>query len=71
MLIVEIEKDLLQPYLPKLTLNNKTVKQNSIIINSQREFNNYTVKQISRDNSVIINVDKKLENQRKYLIMGV
>lgn len=71
MLIVEMEKDLLQPYLPKLTLNNKTVKQNSIIINSQREFNNYTVKQISRDNSVIINVDKKLENQRKYLIMGV
>ena len=48
MLIVEMEKDLLRPYLPKIVLNNKTVNQSSIIINSQRELNNYTVKQISR-----------------------
>ena len=71
MLIVEIEKDLLQPYLPKLTLNNKLVKQSNSIINTQREFNNYTVKQINRDNSVVIDVNKKIEKQRKYIIMGV
>ena len=71
MMIVEIERDLLKPYLPKLTLNNKLVKQSNSIINTQREFNNYTVKQINRDNSVVIDVNKKIENQRKYLIMGV
>ena len=71
MMIVEIERDLLKPYLPKLTLNNKLVKQSNSIINTQREFNNYTVKQINRDNSVVIDVNKKIENQKKYMIRGV
>lgn len=71
MMIVEIERDLLKPYLPKLTLNNKLVKQSNSIINTQREFNSYAVKQINRDNSVVIDVNKKIENQKKYMIMGV
>lgn len=71
MMIVEIERDLLKPYLPKLTLNNKLVKQSNSIINTQREFNNYTVKQINRGSSVVIDVNKKIENQKKYMIMGV